>query len=512
MEDLKEGFDKKGWFDLIHNCDPSIDWKEIETETAWKKYQKYSDPDYLKTSGPLSLANGSVIGQWEERGSSNQSGSILSAAYDKNEDRLYIISDGGSLWKGRRDGINWQPMNDQLRFDGRFLKTVYTQDGELQLLSSINGIPHHSRDGINWFPAFGVNQAIEKNRDITVLNQGRDIFFVSKLKGTGQVVLFHSQDFGNSYGIKKFFSTNNLNEVALDGKETDNTFYLVEKRSNGSKLSRWDSDSNALVDVVPNCSLQFGINGRANIKVSHPTAGSTYLYAYSQLEGSSLMRSTDLGQTWIELSKLWEYPFEGGVFISEENPNNVFICAINAYRSTNGGLTFDLVNHWEDYYPNILNNLHADIMNYQEFKRGNDYFMTVCTHGGIFTSDDGGFTYANRSTFDLNVSQYYDVKVHPREKLQVFAGSQDQGLQRKIDLREGAQSLNQILTGDFSHITFADDDRRMWCVFPGGTAIHISNPRTFNIEEDAYDQISFGYQEDIVWMPPMIENINMGWR
>jgi len=72
MESLKEGLNKKGWFELLHNCDEYVDWRAIEVENSIrqrKSYQQYADQ---KGPSTVHLAQGSVVGEWTEKGSSNQ--------------------------------------------------------------------------------------------------------------------------------------------------------------------------------------------------------------------------------------------------------------------------------------------------------------------------------------------------------------------------------------------------------------------------------------------------------
>ena len=503
MESIKEGLDKKSWFESMHKSAPSTDWKKIELQNTLSKY-KNSIQHYKGDF--INLAGGNVIGKWSERGSVNQSGSILKTAYNRLTQKLYAISDGGSMWQSRQDGFNWEVVEDQLRFDGRFLEIVYPS-GQFKIISSIQGIPYFST-GMEWQRATGIPEDTEiiKNKDITIINDGKDIFYLSKLKSTNQVVLFHSSDFGSHFVIKKIFSTNQLEDVAMSGDRTANTFYMIEKvTSSTCRVLRWNSSTNSIETINNSTTLSYGLESEINLKAAFHNNNATF---YITKSDKTLWKSSNLGSSWISIIELDHYPWEPGIFVSNENPNVLMYGAVHLYRSDDGGYNWERANHWQEYYGAEISNLHADIMNIEEFKDEDGHFITVSTHGGIYTSDDLGATFANRSLDSLNVSQYYDVKTYPADNKTILAASQDQGIQRSYDFLEGLTAFDQFYSGDFGHITFTNNQSDAWAVFPGGRVTYFNNPITFDASQpdvvDLYYDINSTHES--VFIPPMIKN------
>ncbi len=176
---------------------------------------------------------------------------------------------------------------------------------------------------------------------------------------------------------------------------------------------------------------------------------------------------------------------------------------INAYVSREGGNDWREVNDWIWYYFDRENNLHADIMYIDEYKTElNEPFVVISHHGGISTSIDEAYTTKNISLEGLRVTQYYDVKTLPTNSNWIFAGSQDQGFQRANNTG-GLQEFDQILGGDFGHLTFTEN-QRIWIMFPLGEVFYYENP----LSKD-YPTATYKYPQDMrgnIWLPPMTKD------
>ena len=100
--DDEEGQDlREKWFDLMHQTAPGTNWKSVEYQNSKTKAEQKLRQNSIESSGPLEeLANGNLTGEWFEKGSSNQAGSVVATAYDATSDEIYLISGGGTLFKG----------------------------------------------------------------------------------------------------------------------------------------------------------------------------------------------------------------------------------------------------------------------------------------------------------------------------------------------------------------------------------------------------------------------------
>src|SRR5690606_7977432 len=111
---------KDNYFDLIHGNDSTVDWRSINAQTLLNKAK-------LRINSPKELepfAGGQLLGEWSERGSSNQAGNVRITDLDTLTENVYAISDGGILWKGDLNNSSWQSLNDGFVLDSRIIKVV----------------------------------------------------------------------------------------------------------------------------------------------------------------------------------------------------------------------------------------------------------------------------------------------------------------------------------------------------------------------------------------------------
>ena len=102
--------------------------------------------------------------------------------------------------------------------------------------------------------------------------------------------------------------------------------------------------------------------------------------------------------------------------------------------------------------------------------------------------------------FGLHVSQYYDVRSYPSDPLWMFAGAQDQGLQRGYAIDQNVADFYQNISGDYGHIEFTANGKHMWTMYPGGSLTFYLNPTTQNNPTVGYEINS---KRESVWIPPI---------
>ncbi len=502
MEERKAHLNKKLWKEIIHNAAPGVDWRSIELSNSNDQYTQYNSDSSVEKTRVVDIENGTLIAEWEERGSRNQAGSIMETAYDSINKKMYAIADGGSIWKGGIDGLSWEVVIDELRFDKRFLEVVTPQSNITRILASISGIPHYYETLTGWRKAEGFS-GIQKltNKNQIAINNGRDIFFLAD-PGPGQNIrLYYSSDYGKSYVLSESFGTSDLDNIAIHGHIYDNDFYLIEQISSSrSRIFQWNHVINQLTLRNVSSAISFGQNGKANIELVK-RSGQNWLYVVDN--NRRLMLSKNNGIIWSFVHQFDFTPWDGGLFVSRRNPNVMMVCEIHAHVSTNGGQTWRRFNHWSEYYDNLSAKLHADIMHIEEYNTGTNTIITVSNHGGISTSYDQATNFGNIGTLDLNVSQYYSVKTYPNDDRYIFAGSQDQGLQRTIEFEDGPLYYEQMYSGDFGHLAFTNQGKSLWAVYPGGLVSYFENPTTKNEPDHSYTIRS---QQESVWLPPIVAN------
>lgn len=504
---------REQWLDRMHRRPPGVDWRKIEHEN--RKHLAALSSGLRNNCGPGSFAQGHIDGQWIERGSRNQAGSILDINYLPEEDQIWAISAGGSLWKRSRTINDWQIINQKVRLNRGFLEFIPMEAGH-RLLAFINNQLHFSDDaGQHWSPS-RMNTSPDAFKASyfghPVLSQGEagTIAFLSKPDYWSPLQLLFSRDNGHTLEILKTFNDHDLDNFELVANPLSDAIWLLQRSANGT-LQVYDID-------FENSRLQL-LNPQGQF-----SAGDTYLEATfgyhkdslalftfienSDAEQATYFYSTNQGRRWSKRSILPITPWPFTLHIDSKNPQIHYLGGVDAYQSTDGGKSWKIINYWWEYFEDINHYLHADIMQIRNFtsKEGQD-FTLISNHGGLNISYDHFAQLENLGLDALNVSQYYSVRTHPREPMLIYAGSQDQGLQASLD--EQTDSLlyfDQLIGGDYGHLSFSANGNSLWAVYPGGWVIFIKD--SFNGQITAsYELIS---QDETVWLPPLHASVTAG--
>jgi photosystem II stability/assembly factor-like uncharacterized protein len=500
-KDLKS--DRHRWIEAMHKAAPGVDWRKVEYRNSMERQERSGKLGVGSRNGKVEIAQGLVSGEWLERGSNNQAGSVFDVDYDPESNEIFLVSAGGSLFKTELYFQYWEVVNDRFRFSPGLLKILIRDNGTKRLVALINKEPHFSDDmGETWTSA-GAYQADNwgniKDAFVSQKNGGDVIFILAKTSYWNDFKLYASYDQGESYRVLHSFNTSDGKNLAMTHIEKTGDIYLIEQiAANKSKFHHYNPVTEELELIRANSPLAFGSSGRGNL--AGATIGTDTLKLFSYNEDLELFSSIDTAATWQWESTLPINPWEVRLYVSTENPDLLLIGAVECYRSLNGGVSWNLINGWAEYYGDVNRKLHADIMQFDEFvdQEGNT-FITISNHGGISMSYDYTLSNDNIGLYDLNVSQYYSVRTSPKDPYFVTAGSQDQGLQRGNISSTLTVPLDQVISGDYGHNVFTMGGDRFWTVYPGGWVSHYSNPR-FGYLDASWELNS---NNETVWIPPI---------
>jgi hypothetical protein len=169
---------------------------------------------------------------------------------------------------------------------------------------------------------------------------------------------------------------------------------------------------------------------------------------------SGAYKSTDFGENFFDLNVTqnllgWSSSgndhnrggqgfYDLAMTISPSNANLWFVGGVNTWRSTNGGTSWVLSNHWTG---NNAPWVHAD--HHFSMYHPNQNRLYTCHDGGIARSDDNGVSWRDMSN-GLKIQQYYGLAVSDLQSSLTLAGSQDNGTARSTN---GTQFLH-VLDGD----------------------------------------------------------------
>ena len=500
MEYKKPKDIKSIWFEQLHKCAPETDWRIIEAANTERKYKTRL---YNADSELVRIGGGIVTGSWEDKGSINQSGSVTKVRFNKIEQSIYLIADGGTIWKGGVGGLSWQAYEQDLRVDNRFLSISNYSDISTRVIVSINGFPYYkNHDSTHWeksmISEFNSSRLLIKEQQDS--HEGKYIFYLAQESNSETSYLILSKDYGLSYTIVNEFSSTKLTELSLDYNQQTESIYLMHQKSKSAvDFYRYSMSSDNFILIKTNALINLEREGSANLEVSKLNSNVAF-YVYD--ESKRLLRSLNNGDNWQLLSQLAEKPWEVGIYISEINPNILMYGAVEAYRSIDGGFNWKKINKWTDYYSDKATKLHADIMDISEFELLESKALIVSNHGGLSISYNQGASYINLALNGLNISQYYSIQTYPSNHQYIFAGSQDQGLQRGMDLNEGPINMDQFISGDYGYLEFTNSGRSLWAVFPGGWISYYPQPLTGFFSDDY--QLDDNLENN--WLPPIIKS------
>jgi hypothetical protein len=83
-----------------------------------------------RSDAPIEIEDGLLTGRWAEKGSRNNAGRTHMADYDTLTRTVYVVSDGGNVWKGNLEGENWEVLNDLYQIENASLiRTLRHNDG-----------------------------------------------------------------------------------------------------------------------------------------------------------------------------------------------------------------------------------------------------------------------------------------------------------------------------------------------------------------------------------------------
>jgi hypothetical protein len=509
MEEKNNKVTRAQWIEHMHRTAPEQNWRDIEYSNSVIRQESTPMADrsrQLKARNSEEVfADGHLTGEWIERGSNNQAGSVFDIEFDKETNTMYLISAGGSIFKTDFDLQYWEVVNDRFTFSPGLLKIVLKEDGSKRMLALINKIPHFSDDlGLTWEKAAAFsadNWAHIKDAFVTNLNNQDLIFILLKSDYWSDFYLYVSSDLGETYQNIKRFYTSDGNNLAMSKLEATGDILLIEQTAqNESNIFKYDTTNNKLELLRNKSPFAFGEGGKGNLVSTRTAEEELNLISYNG--NNEIYNSQDTGRTWTYLSTIPISPWDVRLFVSPSDPQVFLTGGVECYRSLNGGTTWELINAWWDYYDNVQLKLHADIMDFDEFEDQNgDKFITISNHGGLSISYDKSLTNTNIGLYDLNVSQYYSVRTSPKNPKLMIAGAQDQGLQRGIIIGKNTANLEQVISGDYGHNVFTLGGERFWTVYPGGWVSHYSYPASGYL--DASWELNSN--NETVWIPPIIQ-------
>ncbi len=496
---------REKYIELSHTAPPGTDWRRIEAANVERNIVLKKSRRLLGKTNALAaetFANSRLSGTWSERGSDNQAGSIIGCDYDSVANSLYVISAGGSIWKNNGLVTNsWTLVNDNYIFRNNFIKVINRIGGGTRIITQINEQVSYSDDGgtsftpaalslpVEW-SANGVRQIVHVKGTSTVYLL---CFMWDEVSWSARVALYRSTNEGASFSRIYTFNHGNDTMVKMITPYNSNEVYLLDAQSSAGNLqfSQLSGTTPTLINSVAQpqsitSDLQFA-----------GTAVAGALTFYMLINNQTVFSTTNKGAGWSVKGTLPQSAW-GRLDVSNNDPLKVFSGGVEAMRSYNSGTSWTVVNGWGEYYGNITGKLHADIMNIVHYRKTDGTsFAIVNNHGGVAISYNELTSTSNLTIAGLHSAQYYDILTAMDNPNIIYAGAQDQGLQRTTTaLTPGLLSFNQNLSGDFGYLLLTDIYQTLWAQYPGGSYY-------------LFDNATGSYMTN--WAMPGTQKPNYGW-
>lgn len=497
---------RKAWFKELHTAGQDVDYKAIDRRNGLAQIDKRNA---LAFGSPPPSVEGAT---WVERGSDNNAGRMHVAVHSTDGRMLYAGSSRGGLWRRPLDGGPWEVLGDNLYGGAHWLGLFPASDGgaDVMLAATDGGLVHRSDDdGATWVAPDGLDGIGRVRRLIQVPDDIRTTYLVVGRwrQGGWDHELVRSDDGGRSFRTLRelggydadvwtsrlpgddrlWLILDNHIEVSADRGETWSRVVSIPDEHDRAEIVGSEAGGPRLWVLASGGErtlYRYDVGADRLITVPHPDVDSTD------------RRSTDLEDYW------------GTLNTSHVDPDVFAFAGVEVFYTRNGGERFDRVNRWGMYYQDPEIYLHADNPGMDVFLDGEDEVWYLSTDGGLYASWDALDSVRNLSLDGLRVSQYYDVLTSSADPDHVAAGAQDQGYQT-TQLYEGGQEgvydLEQILSGDYGHLTSSDGSHEVvYSVYPGFGLVALGE------EEAQLGRFDFP-QGSYAWLPPIVADPTDPW-
>jgi photosystem II stability/assembly factor-like uncharacterized protein len=374
--------------------------------------------------------------QWRQVGPFRGGRALAIEGVAGEPNTYYFGGVAGGVWKTTDGGANWVPLFEKedissigaLAVSPSDHNVIYAGTGEAAIRGNTTygtGVYKSIDAGKTWknlglqdTRQIGALIVDPRNSDVVLVaalghafgpNQERGIFRSSDGGKTWTPVLKKDENTG---GIDVVFDPHNPNVVFAALWQARRQPWFFSSGGSGSGLYR-SEDNGVTWKRLEGNGLPDGILGRIGIAVSG--ADSNRVYAIIEAKEGGLYRSDDAGEKWARVNddgrfrqRAWYF---SKVHADPKSPDTVYILNTGAFRSVDGGKTFNLLpaRHGDHH------GLWIDPTNPNRIGNAND--------GGASISTDGGKTWTTQT--NQPTAQFYHVAVDNAFPYHIYGAQQD---------------------------------------------------------------------------------------
>ena len=280
----------------------------------------------------------------------------------------YFGGTGGGVWKTTDGGINWEPVSDGSVFRTGSVgaiglsdsdpNTIYVGMGESAIRGNVShgdGVYKSTDAGKTW-KRVGLEDTRQisrirvhpKNPDIVYVaaqghvwapNEQRGVFRSKDGGKTWERILYRSDKAGASDLI---IDPTNPNNIYAGFWEVYRKPWTLESGGPGSGILKSTDGGDTWTEITRNPGLPKGMIGIVGITVS--PANPERLWAIVEAEDGGVFRSDNAGKTWTKTNeqrnlrqRAWYYT---RIYADPKNADTVYVLNTGFYKSNDGGKTF----------------------------------------------------------------------------------------------------------------------------------------------------------------------------
>jgi len=415
--------------------------------------------------------------RWRSVGPFRAGWSTCAEGVPDEPDTFYFGAADGGVWKSTDAGRTWEPLFEHeaaasigaLALAPSAPRVLYVGTGQVAPrwdIANGNGVYRSADGGRSWqhrglADTQHIGRILIDPRDPdTVLVAALGHFFAPN----PQRGVFRTEDGGETWERVLFLDADTgAVDLAADPEAPETVFaalwqarrypwqaYFTPIAGPGSGIYR-SADGGRSWTRLTGAGLPAGPLGRIGLAVA-PGTGGRRVYAVIQAEaGAGLYRSEDGGETWWQANAdpglaAWYF---GRLTVEPGDPDTVYVLGRSLLRSTDGGITFDIVRGspgGDDF--------HFLWINPRAPER-----RVLASDQGTIVSVNGGKTWS--SWYNQPTGQFYHVATDDRFPYRIYSGQQDSG------------TVAVASRGDYGQLTFRDwhpvggDERDYDIPFPG---------------------------------------------
>lgn len=390
-------------------------------------------------------------------------GRVTCFAYDPdNVDHLYLGTASGGVWKSTDGGNSWTPIFDKV--GTQTIGSIYVQAAPNKRIWV--GTGEQGTSCTNYF-GMGVWVSHDEGASFVEANgtgaNKLEASYVTAITGhanDSNLILAGGEGFcdDGNYQTSGLYRTTDAGQnwtQVLNGPITDiayhpdnpNTYYASVSRGNNPDGGVYRStDSGQTWTRLENGILSGSGYRRTRLAIA-PSDPMT-IYALVNRGSVYIYRSVDGGDTWTTQNTNaceGQCSYNLCISVHPTDPNTILVGTIRHSRSTDGGVSLvPMTSGWGG-----AQTVHQDthVVYYDRGGTGRapdpDVYW-VGTDGGLWKTENSGTNYQHLNE-GLNITQFYDIEVHPTNKDMIFGGSQDNSSARG----DGNTEWNvTVVTGD----------------------------------------------------------------